>query len=535
MRTIRLLLITFLTIVWILILLAYFAVQTNYGAKFISQQLSKLSSYSISIGKVNHSLANFYEISVEDLTIKDENQHVTKIAKLIIGFDKNDLWQLKHFNYIVVVNGELDGSKIEQASISANVLKLVDSTVNVSLNDGKDSLTFRQINGGIKPFNVSDQQSYQFELSSQQVSFNHFLVDKVLLQGFQREGTIYITNLGGNINDGFFVSKLKILADKSLDVEQLKLNNIHVQSKDNQYFAQYLDKLPKTTFRQLSMLNSSIQLPDYTIEKGNIETTNIIYDKQWQFNQSALVFNADNIVWNEKPFSSVLLQLMLKNEHNVVIEKAIGIWNQGRLSLNGDWKDNNLHIDKLLVTEIDFKLPKKIEQIVLPESLKQIDIDRLSILKGGIINTNPDYPFNFVDFQASGSKLRLVENRKLGLFNGQLFVKANNGTVNKIGMIYPDFSVKFNEQHQALLAFTALVNGGMLESNAIVNPSLDKLESLHLKAYGVSSIFLEKWKLVKQLPNASHYTLDLHGEIAPYSLSGTFFANGNRYNIEPQH
>ena len=65
MRRLKLFIIILSTIVCFLIFLPYFFLQTSFGAKLASQQLSKLSSYTISIDNMHHSFANLYELSFD--------------------------------------------------------------------------------------------------------------------------------------------------------------------------------------------------------------------------------------------------------------------------------------------------------------------------------------------------------------------------------------------------------------------------------------------------------------------------------------
>jgi len=62
-----------------------------------------------------------------------------------------------------------------------------------------------------------------------------------------------------------------------------------------------------------------------------------------------------------------------------------------------------------------------------------------------------------------------------------------------------------------------------------------EFESLHIIAKGITSELLNQWQLVQTPPESSNYRVDLHGEISPFSLSGTFFTNDNEYSIYSQH
>lgn len=536
MRRLRFYIITLLTVVCILVLLSYFMISTSFVARLASQQLSKLTSYSISIGKINYSVANFYELILDDVVISDENQETTRIPKLIIGLDKDNVWQLHHFSYITVMNGVINDTGEIKYDISTDLLKLIDSTVNVSINNKKDRFSFQQVNGSVKPFSLFKQDKYQFDLSSQQVLFNQTPIKSALAQGFYQDGITYITNLGGNINNsGYFEGKLKILADKSLDINQLKINNAHFQLTDENDIEQLTAIFTKFTIHQFSMFDSSIQLPSISIEKGNIEATNINYNKQWNFEQSSLVFNAENLVWDNEVFSSVLLQL--KSQDDLVsIDKAMANWNKGNFRFTGDWQDNLLKINQITFTDVDYQLPEKLESLILPEIFSQIEIDKLTVLPSRIIRINPDYPFVFNNFEISGSNISLVKDRKLGLYSGSLFFKAERGSINSVDIRYPDLVMKFDDHNCAVLNFSALMSqGGMLEVIATLNPSLTEFLSLRFNAYAITSMLLREWKLVNQPPNAVNYTVDLHGEIAPFSFSGIFSTDGSNYEVTPEH
>lgn len=535
MLRLRFYIIILLTIVCFFILFPYFIIQTSVGARIISQQLSKLSPYSISIGRINHSFSNLSELVFDNVILRDGQQNIVKISKLIVGLDKNDLWQLKHFNYIIVVNGKINGDKVNYNEISANTLKFVDSTVNLSINKGQNKLSLQQLNGGIKPFAVSGKEKYEFDLTAQQVLFNQMPMKSVLIQGYHQDNITSITNLGGNINNGFFVSKLKILADNSFDIEQLKINNIHFQLSNEDDLNKLPTVFPKFTIRQFLMLESSIQLPNFSFDKGNIEATDISYDKQWQFDKSSFVFNAETAMWHDDLFSSILIKLK-SEEQAIKIEKVMATWNKGNVNFTGSWQDNQLRLTQLTLVGANYELPGKLEWPLLPDIFSQINIEQLTILPSMLIETNPDYPFIFTNLEVSGSNISLVKDGKLGLYSGTIFFKAEKGSINRIDITYPDLVVKFDDYNCAILNFSTLINqGGMLESIATLDPSQTEFLSLKFNAYNIDSSLLKEWRLVKKPPRAMNYKADLHGKILPFNLSGIISVEGNDYIVTSEH
>jgi hypothetical protein len=517
----------------LLIVVSYFALQTSYGAKILSQQLSKLGPYSISIGKINHSLANFYELSVDDVLIINDKQEVTKIGKLVIGFDKKNLWQLHHFNYIKVIDGEFNSAEITSFDFSANMLKFYNSAINFSLNDGQDTLSLARVYGRIKPFDLAGKNPYQFDLTLHQALFNQISINKILVQGYYRDGVTSVTNLGGNVDNGFFVSKLKVLADGRLDIEQLILNNMHFQTNDDSCLSKYVSKLPKFALQELSILDSDIQLPNLMIAKGNAKITNLSYDNQWNLNKTSFVFNANSVAWFDQLYSSVLLQLSFK-DNEVNIQKAVAGWDNGTVHLAGSWKNSALHLNKLLLAGVNYELSDDSKQPLLPSIFNRVDVEQLTILQSMLTSIKSDYPFNIVNFDASGTNISLVENNKFGLYSGSLFLKAEDASVNQVGVRYPNLSVNVDAQHRTLLNFNALVDGGVIESTATIDPLQSEFESLHIVSQGVTSKLLNRWKLVQNPPESLNYRADLYGKISPYRLSGTFLTNNNDYSIYSQ-
>ncbi|MWN32898.1 MULTISPECIES: hypothetical protein [unclassified Gilliamella] len=523
--------------------MSYFVVQTSLGAKIISQQLSKLSSYTVSVGKVHHSIANFYELVFDDVVISDDNKVVVSAPKLLVGFDKDYLWQLTHFNYVTIIDGTINysynDSQSGQYDFSTNTLKLVDSTVNISVNSGQDRISFTQLNGGVKPFSLSTdslsgEDKYQFDFTSKAVSVNQIPIKSMLIQGFHCDGVTTVTNLGGNIDNGFFVSKLKILADKHLNIDQLQLHNINLQSTDKDFGNRYLHILPNLTIKQLSIFESSIQLPNFLIEKGNIEATNLSYDDQWHFDQSTFVFNADHVVWDDEKFASVLVQLS-SNDQDVEIKKVLAKWNKGSINFSGRWKDHSLHLEQLTLSDINYQLPEKLELLALPSIFKSIKIDKLTVLQSLIIRKYSDFPFTLYNFQVSGTDVVLAKDHKLGLFSGSTSFKSEKGSFNRVDISYPDMVLKFDAENRALLTFSTLTSGGMIESNTKVDLSQNEPLSLQLNAYGVTSSLLEDWKLLKQPPAAMNYSVNLQGKLQPFSFSGVFSTDGNNYIIKHEH
>lgn len=539
MRQIRFYFLILIAITWFLVLVPYFLAQTSYGATIISEQLSKRSPYTISIGQIHHSISQPFQVTFEHVVVTkktddnpSESQQIANVGELIIGIDQNDPWQLTHFDYITVINGVVNRLDQGENYITANTLKFVNSTINAHFDD--DTLALQSVDGGIKPFTFTGEP-YQFDLTAQTVLFNGFPLKSVLIQGFQQNGSINLTNVGGNIHNGFFVGKLSILPNNHLDISQLKVNNINVQSDVelvdlNELFA----ILPDINIHQFSLIDSSLSLPGLSIEKGNIEATDLSYDDGWHLNQGTLVFNADNLVYHDNLFSSPLIELH-SSQGKIAIEKAIATWNKGNINATGSWQNNHLQLDQLLIAGVRYELPTRLNATWLPELFQQITIDHLMVLPSLVINTDANSPFVFTNFELSGNDVDIRKDSKWGITSGSLFLRAESGTYKGVDIKYPDLSVEFLSDNSSEFNFSTLLNNGLFETMAIIDPTKTQFTTFKINAYNVNSTILTKWQLAQNPPIVDNFSANFHGDISPFGLSGTLSSNENQYSIEPQH
>ncbi len=539
MRQIRFYFLIIIAITWFLVLVPYFLAQTSYGAKIISEQLSRRSPYIISIRNIHHSIKHPFEVTFDHLIIKKKAngqqslvQDIANIDQLVIGVDRKNPWQLTHFDYITIINGLVNTPAQTEKDLTANTLKLINSTINFTFES--DVFSLQSVNGGIKPFNFTGEP-YQFDLTSQTILFNGFPLKSVLIQGFQQDGSINLTNVGGNIHNGFFVGKLSILPNNHLDISQLKVNNINVQSDiELDDLNEVFGILPDINIHQFSLIDSSLSLPGMSIEKGNIEATDLSYNDGWHLNQGTLVFNADNLVYHDNLFSSPLIELH-SSQDKIAIEKAIATWNKGNINATGSWQNNHLQLDQLLIAGVRYELPTHLNATWLPELFQQITIDHLMMLPSLVFNTDANSPFVFTNFELSGNDVDIRKDNKWGITSGTLFLRAESGTYKGVDIKYPDLSVEFLSDNSSEFNFSTLLNNGLFETMAIIDPTKTQFTTFKINAYNVNSTILTKWQLAQNPPIVDNFSADFHGDISPFSLSGTLSSNENQYSIEPQH
>lgn len=540
LKRLRLLLLVLIAISWFVFILPYLLVQTQWGAHYAGQIISNYNSqYTISFERVTHSITKPYELILENLKIQDKVQSTTYLTtkRLVIGLLKNDLLQINSFDYLSLEDGEIEILP-SNAILNAQFLQL--KNISVHYLDPKQDIeiTLSNIYGGTKPWStqlLSDRLDTQFNFTIQRAIYNQFKSESVFVQGIQKNKYLRLSNLGGNINQGFFTANLVILPNNQIDIAQLKLNNIQFQSTVNvSKIHDLMSGLPNTTVQLLSIINSSVSLPNLTIEKGNLEAKNIHYDNQWQLDKSDLSFNAQSIVWQDELIEQPLLQWH-HTDDKIILEQAIALWNKGNIKLAGNWQNGILTIDNIIAGGIRYQLPvqwyQALDTQLLPDILpNHIVIKQFMLMPSLLIDTDPQFPFQLSSFEAFGNDIKINISQHHLNIDGSILLKADNATFNTVELNKPDLSVTLTDKNY-LLTFSTLIDQGILEGQAHLFTT-QQLKSLTLNAHTVNSQVLALWHLINNPVTTNKFTVELHGLLIPLSLNGVLKTNGNSYPIK---
>lgn len=520
-------------------MLPYVLIQTEWGAKYTGELISKyLDNYTISISHISHSLAKPYELTLEDLTITNKNNTQTYLStkKIIVGLNKNNPTNVNSLNYLTIENGQLELSA-SFFTIQSDLLKLKNVSLHYLNLEHEMEITLDNVYGGIKPWSptlITQRDDGQFNFTAQKAVINGLTIKSAVVQGIQNNKTLKLTDIGGNINQGFFTAQSILLPDNTIKINQFNIQNINFQSSvDLTILDEIFDVLPKTTIELLSITNSSISTPSLTIEKANLEAKNIIYDHRLYINKSDIIFNAQSIIWLDELIESPLIQWHFK-DNNIFIEQAIALWNKGKFRLSGSWKDNRLIIDSFLGNNLRYELPNNWYQSLfyykLPNFIPScIEVKKFTLMPSLIIDTDPTLPFQFTSFEAFGENIEIISLQDGITINGSISAKADSGTLNTVELKHPDMKLILDSKNYTL-DFSTLINSGVIEGHANLLTT-QQLQSLKLYGHGVDSNVLQLWHLINNPIKTNRFIIELHGNLIPLSLDGQFKNNGSSYFI----
>jgi hypothetical protein len=331
-RLIRLLMLL-LWIMWAIVIIAILSIKTDFGAKILVRYISDNNNiFSLKIGNVSHSFNKPYEFIINDFCLNDKSTGKTIIqsAQLTLALDMSTLFHHPIWQYVIINHGQLNLSldQLQQSPLQhyfpTKHLQLIDVTAYLHNTQGLES-HITGLTGGVKPWlphKLATDQTVEFNFTTQTTQLNQLTINKMVIGGIEKNGNIYLNNVGGNLYHGFFLAKANHLADQHWVINELHFN--HINSTDDQIiktFESTIQHLPPLTIKKLYVLNSSFDLPQFKIEKGNIELVDIRYNNHWSWRNASFIANADNVVINDHHFSDLLIRGKI-NPQQLIIEKS---------------------------------------------------------------------------------------------------------------------------------------------------------------------------------------------------------------------
>lgn len=544
-RLIRLLMLL-LWIMWAIVIIAILSIKTDFGAKILVRYISDNNNiFSLKIGNVSHSFNKPYEFIINDFCLNDKSTGKTIIqsAQLTLALDMSTLFHHPIWQYVIINHGQLNLSldQLQQSPLQhyfpTKHLQLIDVTAYLHNTQGLES-HITGLTGGVKPWlphKLATDQTVEFNFTTQTTQLNQLTINKMVIGGIEKNGNIYLNNVGGNLYHGFFLAKANHLADQHWVINELHFN--HINSPDDQIiktFESTIQHLPPLTIKKLYVLNSSFDLPQFKIEKGNIELVDIRYNNHWSWRNASFIANADNVVINDHHFSDLLIRGKI-NPQQLIIEKAESRWNRGIISLNGIWQENQLRLNKLFIAGIRYTLPNDwlswINNKKFPSYLANITIDDFTLTPSLIIDTRSAFPMQFTALEVEGKDLDLIHNRRFALSRGDLNIKAYDATINKVALHYNDLSInisrkaKSNTQKRSSntiinMTFSALTDTGIIDAKIVVNKTQKQLQKLNIIGKNVDSQLLKQWHIIENPTDSMEFSVSLSGDYDPLNLAG---------------
>ncbi|MCW8331071.1 AsmA family protein [Photobacterium sp. SDRW27] len=524
---------------------------TQYATSILTHVVDRFSPYSLSTPHISYSITEPWRLTLEQPHISLEQQTLLKAEQLEVWLTPTKLLQPGwHFDTILV-----DGLSLSPATplptlpaVSTNRLALTRFTLlSPELDLRNSQLQFD--NWRSQPASWGEF-SGDFQLAAEQARWQQATLNNVLLDGDHYAQHWKLYGFSFNWQHANFNGQAEYLnapaTAKALRLHQLTLSGLQLQDASlfnllQERFSQLTQPAVNIDIRRLDILDSSIELPDYSINNASLSLQNWTWPSDhWQQQQAHLSLNADNVRWQETVFDEPLVEIDFSPQQ-ITIEGASAKVLEGYVQADGAFTPDMLALNQLTINGIKWFIPEQWPAQLQAASryFNDISLTKLDISYAQLTDSHPERPFQLSGINASGQDLVLKRRGRIGLWQGELTASAGFASVNSITMVEPFVAMQSQAGQWQLSQLIIPFRNGLLEAEGAIALNRDGQPwQVEVAADSIPTPVLRQWL---QLPLPVSGVMDIalsaqglaqHSTNLAYSLEGELTAGFRQLQLD---
>lgn len=481
----------------------YFLLQTRWGADHVSNWVSENSGYHLTFDVMDHRFSAPSHLLLENVTFGRDGQPATLVAKTVdIGLSIRQLTAPLHVDTILLQDGTLNISvQTAPFPFEADRLQLRNMALNSPGSEWR--LSAQRVNGGVMPWRPEAGRvlgnKAQIQLSAGSLTLNDVPATNVLIEGSIDHNQVMLNTVGADMARGALTGVARRNADGSWVVENLRLNDIRLQSDKSlsEFFAP-LTTVPSLQIGRLEVTDSSLQGPDWAVTDLDLSLRNLTLRKEdWQSQKGKLSMNASEFIYG----SLHLLDPILNAEFSpqgVALRQFTTRWEGGMVRTSGAWlrEGKALILDDTAIAGLEYTLPENWKQLwmkPLPDWLNSLTLKKFSASRNLVIDIDPVFPWQITALDGYGANLELVQHHQWGVWSGNATLNAAAATFNRVDVRRPSLSLTANASTVNISDLSAFTGKGILEATASVSQLPQRQTQISLNGRGVPMDVLQQW------------------------------------------
>lgn len=496
-------------VLWLLIALlvvivaAYFALQTRWGARQASSWLSESTGWKIAFDKMAHDFSSPLHLQLQNVTFGRDGKPPTLVARTVdIGFSTRQFSDPLHSDEIVLSDGTLNLSPASASMpFAADRLQLRDMAFNSP--DSEWNLSAQRVTGGVMPWQPEAGdvlgRKAQIQMSAGSMNINGVEASNVLIQGAIDNGEVTLNTLGADIARGTLTGNAKRRADGSWLVDNLRLNEIRLQSaKPLNEFLAPLTSVPSLQIGRLDVTDARLQGPGWAVTDLDLNLRNLTLSHNgWQSDDGTLSMNASEFIYGSLNFLDPIVNAEFSPQ-GIALRQFSSRWEGGMVRTSGNWlrAGNALVLDDAVFAGLEYTLPSNWKQLwmePMPGWLQSLTLKKFSASRNLIIDIDPAFPWQITALDGYGGELQLVKDGQWGVWNGSATLNAAAATFNRIDVRRPSLKLNANASTVNISELSAFTERGILQATAAVSQLPQRQVNLSLNGRGVPLNILQAW------------------------------------------
>lgn len=481
----------------------YFLLQTRWGADHVSNWVSENSGYHLTFDVMDHRFSAPSHLLLENVTFGRDGKPATLVAKTVdIGLSIRQLTAPLHVDTILLQDGTLNISvQTAPFPFEADRLQLRNMALNSPGSEWR--LSAQRVNGGIMPWRPEAGQvlgnKAQIQLSAGSLTLNDVPATNVLIEGSIDHNQVMLNTVGADMARGALTGVARRNADGSWVVENLRLNDIRLQSDKSlsEFFAP-LTTVPSLQIGRLEVTDASLQGPDWAVTDLDLSLRNLTLHKEdWQSQEGKLSMNASEFIYGSLHFLDPILNAEFSPQ-GVALRQFTTRWEGGMVRTSGAWlrEGKALILDDTAIAGLEYTLPENWKQLwmkPLPDWLNSLTLKKFSASRNLVIDIDPAFPWQITALDGYGANLELVQHHQWGVWSGNATLNAAAATFNRVDVRRPSLSLTANASTVNISDLSAFTGKGILEATASVSQLPQRQTQISLNGRGVPMDVLQQW------------------------------------------
>lgn len=539
-------------IIWLLfalllaIIVVYLLLQTRWGARHISHWVSDNTAYTVTFDAMEHRFSSPTHLLLQNVIFGRDSKPATLVAKTVdIGFSSRQLTDPLHADTILLQDGTLNLSPSNAPlPFAADRLQLR----NMALNSPETGweLSAQRVSGGVIPWkpetgNVLGKKA-QIQMSASSLLLNGIPATNVLVEGGINGGEVTLSTVGADMSRGSLTGNAKRNADGSWLVDNLRLNDIRLQSdKSLSDFLAPLTTIPSLHIGRLDVTDARLQGPNWAVTDLDLSVRDLTLNQgDWQSQEGKISLNASELIYGSLHLLDPILNADLAPQ-SITLRQFTSRWEGGMMRTSGTWlrNDHALILDDTVFAGLEYTLPenwKSLWMSPLPSWLQSVTLKKFGASRNLIIDITPDFPWQITALDGYGTNLQLVKNRQWGIWRGSATLNGAAATFNRVEVRRPSITVNADETNINISELSAFTEKGILEATASLSQQPQRQAHITLNGRGVPLNILQQWGWpALSISGDGNFQLTASGEIqADAPLKPTMKGQLHAVNMEKQ-
>ncbi|PMM40758.1 AsmA family protein [Vibrio splendidus] len=269
----------------------------------------------------------------------------------------------------------------------------------------------------------------------------------------------------------------------------------------------------------LDILRSDVQWQDGHLAAFDASLENIqLPFRWWEQQQATLSLQAEGVILDDDSFIDPSVKLSLQ-PNQILIEDFYTQFLQGSIQLNGKITPSSIELAQLDVRGIkwitenqDNNLPA-VRLTPWLKQLQQVSIKQLNVERSQLIQLAEKPYWQVSGLHVEGHQVHLLQDGKLGLWQGKLMASANDASYQNILSAQPVIEMNSDQGKWTLTRLFAPLKHGYIEANATLDfNKISKPWSLDISADGLPiSLMLQPLELPLDATGYGEFELQAAG------------------------